>query len=444
MAVLSNDGAPWSTKLDRIGERSARDEHCVFSNLGHVIDADMLKELYQRLDGSKAVGIDGVSKEAYGEQLDERVSDLVRRLRRGTYRPKPARVRRIPKADGGTRPLAISCIEDKLVQLAVSTILQAIYEPRFLPCSYGFRPGRSCHDALRALNRATYRNWHGAIVEVDIRKCFDSIPHSALSNMLRQKISDRRFLGLVNTLMTAPIKDGAQTTDNERGCPQGASVSPVLANIYLHHVLDEWFESIKSTHLRGRAECIRYADDMVYTFQHLQDAERLFRALPKRLSKYGLEMHPDKSRILPAGHGQACRARQQGRRLPTFPFLGFTCYWGKTRNGYWRLKYTSRKDRFAATLKGLRQYLRKHLTTRDTHGLLTRVVRGIRGWVNYHGISDNRRRVGQFLERGKRIILLWFNRRGGNRRMTWSRLIVWLQHLGYPKQWKTVSMFQPC
>jgi hypothetical protein len=155
-------------------------------------------------------------------------------------------------------------------------------------------------------------------------------------------------------------------------------------------------------------------------------------------------MHSDKSRILPAGHGQACRDRQQGRRLPTFPFLGFTCYWGKTRNGYWRLKYTSRKDRFAAKLKGLRQYLRKHLTTSDTHGLLTRVVRGIRGWVNYHGISDNRRRVGQFLERGKRIILLWLNRRGGNRRMTWSRLIVWLQHLGYPKQWKTVSMFQPC
>jgi len=276
MAVLSNDGAPWSTKLDRIGERSARDEHCVFSNLGHVIDADMLKELYQRLDGSKAVGIDGVSKEAYGEQLDE------------------------------------------------------------------------------------------------------------------------------------------------------------------------WFESIKSTHLHGRAECIRYAGDMVYTFQHPQDAERFFRALSKRLSKYGLEMHSDKSRILPAGHGQACRARQQGRRLPTFAFLWFTCYWAKTRNGYWRLKYTSRKDRFAAKLKGLRQYLRKHLTTSDTHGLLIRVMRGIRGWVNYHGISDNRRRVGQFLERGKRIILLWFNRRGGNRRMTWSRQIVWLQHLGYPKQWKTVSMFQPC
>lgn len=296
MAVPSNDGAPWSTKLDRIGKRSARDEQCVFSNLGHVIDADMLKELYHWLDESKAVGIDDVSKEDYGRRLDEHVSDLVKQLRRGTYRPKPARVRRIPKADGGTRPLAISCIEDKLVQLAVSTVLQAVYEPRFLPCSCGFRPGRSCHDALRGLNRATYRNWHGAVVEVDIRKCFDSIPHSELLQVLSQKISDRRFLGLVNTLMTAPIKDGAQTTDNERGCPQGANVSPVLANIYLHHVLDEWFESIKSTHLRGRAECIRYADDMVYTFQHPQDADRFFRVLPKRLSKYGLEMHPDTSR----------------------------------------------------------------------------------------------------------------------------------------------------
>ncbi len=399
MAVLSNDGAPWLTKLDRIGKRSARDERCVFSNLGHLIDADMLKELYHRLDGSKAVGIDDVTKEDYGKQLDEHVSDLIKRLRRGTYRPKPARVRRIPKADGGTRPLAISCIEDKLVQLAVSTVLQAVYEPRFLPCSYGFRPGRSCHDALRALNRAMFRNWQGAVVEVDIRKCFDSIPHSELLNMLRRKISDRRFLGLINTLMTAPIKEGQQTTRNERGCPQGASVSPVLANIYLHHVLDEWFESIKTTQLRGRAECIRYADDMVYTFQHPRDAERFFKALPKRLSKYGLE---------------------------------------------WRLKYTSRKDRFAAKLKGMRQYLRKHLATADTHGLLTRVIRGIRGWVNYHGISDNSRRVGQFLERGKRIILRWFNRRGGNRRMTWARLLVRLKHLGYPVTWKTTSMFQPC
>lgn len=168
MAVPSNDGAPWLTKLDRIGKRSARDEQCVFTNLGHVIDADMLKELYHRLDGSKAVGIDDVSKERTTGDSSEHVSDLVTRLRRGTYRPKPARVRRIPKADGGTRPLAISCIEDKLVQLAVSTVLQAVYEPRFLDCSYGFRPGRGCHDALRAMNRATFRNWQGAVVEVDI------------------------------------------------------------------------------------------------------------------------------------------------------------------------------------------------------------------------------------------------------------------------------------
>jgi RNA-directed DNA polymerase len=444
MTVPSNDGIPWLTKLERIGKRSARDGRCVFNNLGHLIDADLLKELYHRLDGNKAVGIDGVTKEGYGEQLDEHVSDLVKRLHRGTYQPKPARVTRIPKDDGGTRPLAISCVEDKLVQLAVSTLLQAVYEPLFLPCSYGFRPGRSCHDALRALNRATFRNWQGAVVEVDIRKCFDSIPHAELLSVLSQKISDRRFLGLVKALMTAPIKEGKQTTRNVRGCPQGASVSPVLANIYLHHVPDQWFESIKTTHFRGRAQCIRYADDLVYTFQHPSEAERFFGVLPKRLNKYGLEMHPEKSRALPAGHGQACRALQQGSRLPTFPFLGFTCYWGKTRNGYWRLKYTSRQDRFAAKLKGMRHYLRKHLTMTDTHELLKRVIRAIRGWVNYHGISDNARRVGQFLERCKRILYLWFNRRGGNRRMTWSRLLVRLQHLGYPVLWKTTSMFQPC
>lgn len=191
MTVHSQDGTTWLTKLERIGEISAQDRNIIFNNIGYLISEDMLKKQYQRLDRNKAVGIDKVTKDAYGEKLDENVRILIRRIRRGTYKPKPARITKIPKEDGSTRPLAISCVEDKLVQLAASTILAKIYEPLFLPCSYGFRPGKSCHDALRALMASTFPNMNGAIVEIDIRKYFNTIPHKVLMRMLRNKISDR-------------------------------------------------------------------------------------------------------------------------------------------------------------------------------------------------------------------------------------------------------------
>ncbi|HEF0721859.1 TPA: group II intron reverse transcriptase/maturase, partial [Escherichia coli] len=233
MTVLSNDGQSWLTKLERIGEKSACDRSIVFSNLGHLIDQDMLKEQFRHLDGNKAVGIDRVTKASWGEQLDENISGLLRRLRRGTYCPRPTRITEIPKEDGSSRPLAISCVEDKVVQLAVSTILSRIYEPLFLPCSYGFRPGLNCHMALQALQQQTFRNWNGAVVEIDIRKYFNQIPHGMLMGLLRRKISDRRFLRLIEVLITAPVLEEGQSHSNDIGCPQGSILSPILANIYL-------------------------------------------------------------------------------------------------------------------------------------------------------------------------------------------------------------------
>ena len=441
MTVHSKDGTTWLTKLERIGELSSQNKYLVFNNIGSLMSVDMLKEQYRRLGRNKAVGIDKVTKGAYGEKLDENLNSLLKRIRRGTYKSKPARITKIPKEDGSTRPLAISCVEDKLVQLAVSTILGSIYEPVFLPCSYGFRPGQSCHDALRALNKATFRNWNGAVVEIDIRKYFNTIPHVVLMKLLRNKISDRRFLRLIEVLITAPIMEGKSKAKNICGCPQGSIISPILANIYLHHVIDEWFDNIKHSHIKGRAELIRYADDMVFAFERPSEARRFYEVLPKRLNEYGLSMHMGKSQIIPAGHAAATKAHNQDKRLPTFNFLGFTCYWGKSRKGYWRLKYTSRKDRFAAKLKGLKQFLRKNLNARSSTEVVKTVIRVVRGWVNYHGVSDNSRRVSQFLERAKRIILRWFNRRGRKHAMTWNRLLQVLNATGFPKQWKTVSMF---
>jgi group II intron reverse transcriptase/maturase len=443
MSVLSNDGIKtWLTKLDRIGELSASQRDIVFNNLGHIINYDLLKELYYSLDGNKAVGVDKVTKDQYGENLRERLTCLLESIRRGTYKPKPARITEIPKEDGSTRPLAISCFEDKLVQLAVSTILGKIYEPLFLDCSYGFRPGRGCHDAIKALNKATFKNWNGAVVEIDIKKYFNRIPHKEMMLFLNHKISDKRFLRLINVLVTMPIIEGKVVTSNTVGCPQGSIISPILANIYLHYVIDLWFRSISRSHIKGRAEMVRYADDMVFTFESMLEAKRFYKVLPKRLAKFGLEMHTGKSSIIPAGHVAATRAHKAKRRLPTFNFLGFTCYWGISRRRFWTLRFISRRDRFAAKLKGMKEFLRKHLTTSDTPAVIHSVIRVVRGWVNYHYISYNRRKVISFIESSRRLLLRWFNRRGGKKRMTWQKFAQILDILSFPRKedFKTMSV----
>jgi RNA-directed DNA polymerase len=216
----------------------------------------------------------------------------------------------------------------------------------------------------------------------------------------------------------------------------------MLANVYLHHVIDSWFEEIKHNHFRGRAETIRYADDMVFAFSDHSDAERFYDVLPKRLNKYGLEMHLDKSQMISAGHLNAVKAGRNGKRLPTFNFLGFTCYWGKSKRGYWCLKYTSRRDRFASKLKGMKQYLNENLNVADTQKFLEHVISGIKGWVNYHRVSDNDRRINQFIQTSRWLIFRWFNRRGGKKRMTEKRLDEILKAADFPTSWKIISMYQ--
>ena len=259
---------------------------------------------------------------------------------------------------------------------------------------------------------------------------------------LSHKIADKRFLRLIYVLVTMPVMEGKVATINTIGCPQGSIVSPILANIYLHYVIDLWFKSISQTHIKGRAEMVRYADDMVFTFERMQEAKRFYKVLPKRLAKFGLEMHEEKSSIIPAGHTAAVRAHKAKSRLPTFNFLGFTCYWGISRRGYWTLRFTSRRDRFASKLKGMKDYLKKNLITNDRPAVINTVIRVIRGWVNYHYISYNRRRVISFIENSKRLLLRWFNRRGGKKRMTWQRFLEILTIYRFPikEDFKTYSV----
>lgn len=441
MTVLSTDRTTGTTKLERLSKR-AEDKTVIFNNLGHLIDKQLLQNIYQRIDRKKAVGLEGINKEQYGKKLNENLEHLIRRIRSGTYHPKPSRITEIPKEDGSKRPLAIACFEDKLVQAAVSEILTRIYEPLFLPCSYGFRTGMSCHDALRALTKSTYLCWNGAVVEIDICKYFTSIPHQELNQILQKKITDSRFLQLIDKLATAPVIEHGITTMNTKGCPQGSILSPILANIYLHEVIDLWFEEIRKQHFKGRAEVIRYVDDMVFVFQNWMEAKRFFNVLPKRLNKYGLEMHQNKSRLIRSGQNAAQYAHKQGRRLPTYQFLGFTTYWGLARNGkWWRMKFTSRRDRFASKLNGLKSFLTGHLNTSDTVGIIKAVARGVKGWLNYHAISDNERRVKQFIRISRQLIRKWLNRRGRKRPMNWAKCNALLDSLKFPQPWATKSLF---
>lgn len=441
MAVLSNDRMTGTTKLDRIGKRAQAQPDTVFNNLGHVITEDLLRVAYEQLEQRKAVGIDKVDKGTYGGALTENINILIKKIRRRQYRPKASRIVEIPKEDGSTRPLAISCFEDKMVQMAVTMILEQIFEPMFLPCSYGFRPNRNCHDALRAVNWSTYQFADGATVEIDIRKCFNSISHEHLMSFLRKKISDERFLWLVETLITAPVMEGGKAVVSRIGCPQGSICSPILSNIFLHYVIDEWFTAVKQTHLKGRAELVRYADDMVFIFENPEDAKRIYAVLNKRLNKFGLDLHEDKSSMIPSGRKAAQRAAKDGRRIPTYKFLGFTCYWGMSRKGFWRLKYTSRRDRFTATLKEMRKYLWEHRTVENTDVFLESVVRKVKGWVNYHAISDNQRRVSSFIRQVEKLVHKWLNRRGGKRYVNHEDARTRLYRVGFPRTFRLISMF---
>lgn len=440
MTILC-DGDKWTTQLERIGKLAKEQKDTIFNNLLSAINEENLIKEYNEMDGNKAIGIDGVTKEEYGRNLRENIKDLVRRIHNGSYHPKAARIVEVPKEDGSTRPLAISCFEDKLIQSVVSKILTAIYEPMFLPCSYGFRENHDCHEALKELKKNVDKMRDGAVVEIDIRKCFNSIPHKELMEMLKEKISDQRFLRLLSKLIRMPLTENGKEAKNTKGCPQGSIISPILANIYLHNVIDKWFESLRKEYFKRKAGMVRFADDMVFVFEDYKEAEKFYNVLPKRLKKYGLELNEAKSQILESGVIAAIRAEHNQRKMGTYKFLGFVCYWGKSRFGRWRLKFKSRRDRFTVKLKAIRERLRKNLNTRKAHELLKTIISAIRGWINYHAIPDNERRVRSFIHKSRWLIYQWFNRRGGKRRTTWERVLEILKRLNFPDRFKVILMF---
>lgn len=432
------------TKLNRVEQRSRQDRGTVFNNLGHLINLEMLGACHHGLDGAKAVGIDGITKEGYERELDRNLKELLIRIRQGRYHPKPSRIVEIPKADGSMRPLAIACHEDKIVQDAVRRVLERIYEPIFSDRSHGFRPGRSCDTALVALGRPLRSAECEALLEIDLRNYFNTIPHEPLERLLRLKISDQRFLHLILKLLKAPTldKDG-KVVWNEVGSPQGSILSPLIANLFLHYVLDIWFAWINDSELGGSAHLVRYADDAVFVFRKLEEAQAFRLKLVERLQSWGISLNETKTQVLPCGWRTAERYERQGLQMPGFTFLGFLHVWGKSLNRkkgvwFWRVKTRTCPKRYRKKLAEVAAFIRRHRHEKD---LLVRVLRIVRGHLNYFAINDNQKRCSQFIREVTGALHKWLNRRSQRRGMTWERLLGVLEKIGFPRQVHLRNLF---
>ena len=443
MSLHSIETQILQTKLNRVEERSRQDRKAVFNNLGYLINQVMLRECFNALDGSKAVGIDGVTKLEYGRNLDENLKQLLIKIRKGNYHPRASRTVEIPKADGSTRPLAISCFEDKVVQEAVRRILERIYEPIFLDCSHGFRPKRNCHSALVALDRSLMNPGCGAVLEIDLKKYFNTIPHDPLIRFLRMKISDQRFLYLIIKLLKAPVieSNGAEAR-NEIGSPQGSILSPLISNLYLHYVLDIWFSWLYGRQYGGKANVVRYADDAAFTFPSLPAAERFRGQLVDRLAAFGISVNEAKTKAFLSGKWPALRCEQNRQRLPTFAFLGFLHVWGISWNRrgerFWRVKRRTCPTRYRKKIAEIRDYIKQNRHCKD---LLPRLIRVIRGYLNYFAINDNERRVRQFTYEVKRTLFKYLNQRSQRRSFEWQRFTQILKQAKFPNYISTRNIF---
>jgi len=424
------------TKLERVEQRSRQDRRAVFNNLGHLVNLELLQRCYHELDGSKAVGIDGVTKEEYGENLRVNLTELLMKIRRASYHPQAARIVEIPKADGTTRPLAIACFEDKIVQEAVRRIIERIFEPVFLDCSYGFRPGRSCHQALVTL-KGDLMSWEcKAVLEVDLRKYFNTIPHKPLIRLLKLKIADERFLNLITKLLKAPtLNEQGETVRNGVGSPQGSILSPVIANLYLHYVLDIWFSWLNDKNYQGKARMVRYADDVVFVFGSLVEAEGFRVQLAKRLESFGISINESKTKVLAAGRYEAVKHANRGEKMPCFTFLGFIHVWGvsvnkKTGRRFWRVKLRTCPKRFKKKLAEIKAQVQKY---RHNKYLIYHVKRVVDGYLNYFAVTDNMRRVSQFTHEVKRMLYKYLNRRSQKRSFDWVIFTSILKRANFPE-----------
>lgn len=409
------------TSLRGIANKASVDKNHRFHNLFGLLTVGFLLSCWERVNKKAASGVDRVSARSYARDLVANVQDLWERVKRGSYRAKLVRRHHIPKEGGRTRPLGIPVVEDKLLQIAVSRILNAIYEPMFLPCSWAYRLGRNAREAVRTLKQELQFGCYNCVVEIDIKGFFDQIDHDKLMQMLELRIEDRPFLRLIRKWLKAGVlEEAGKVIHPDTGCPQGSSISPVLANIYLHYVLDLWFQDVVKPRCKVRAFMCRFADDVVFAFQWYEEADRFLRVLPKRLAKYGLELSAEKSRMVRFSRFHL------GKSSERFDFLGFEFRWVVDHKGTPRVTCRTSRKRLRSALARVTEWIKaqRHLPVRQlVQALNTR----LRGHYNYYGVIGNHASLRSYFHQVTRLLKKWLGRRSQKSRMTWEKFSVLLK-----------------
>lgn len=427
------------TKLNRITLLSKGDPRRSFLSLMHHFNLESLIECFHELDGKKALGADGIDKETYGKELHQNIPNLVARMKTMSYRPGPVRQVLIPKEGkpGATRPLGISGFEDKIVQKMMQQILESIYEPIFLNCSYGFRPGRGCHDAIKDLQHYLYSNDTQTIIDIDLKNFFGTIDHNILEDILKEKIKDTKFMRYINRMFKAGVLSQGDLIMSDEGVPQGSCCSPVLANVFAHYAIDLWIEEMVKPNCKGKVRLFRYADDAIICCQCDNDAQRIRSTLGKRLDKFKLQLNEEKTKQVPFDKRLAAQGIDQG----TFDFLGFTFYLGKARSGRIIPKLKTKAKTLKAKLKKVKEWIKDVKSRLSLKQIWKIFVAKLRGHVNYYGISHNSESVAQFIYEARGIVFKWLNRRSQRKSFTWKEFAKYINKHPLPTAKIVVRLF---
>lgn len=428
------------TKLTRIAEISKQRPKEVFTSIYHLMNKELLMLCHKELDGNKATGLDGVTKNDYEQNLEENLKQLAEEIQSMAYKPSPAKRVYIPKANGKVRGLAIAKYEDKIVQLALKKIVEAIFEPKFLDCMYGFRPNRGCHEALKALGRNIERGKVSYVVEADIKGFFDHVDHEWLIKCIEQHIKDPRVIRLIKRFLKAGIMEDGKRVETKEGTPQGSILSPVLANIYMHYVLALWFEKRVKVTFKGESYITIYADDFVCCFQHRNEAESFYKEiLPNRLKKFKLELAEDKTRLI--AFGRFAQENSKNGKPETFDFLGFTHYCSKSKKGFFRVKRKTSKKKKKSKIKEFKVWIKenRHLRLKD---IIDKTNQKLRGHYQYFGITDNSKSISGYYYQIENLIYKWLNRRSQRKSYSYEQFREMLKTYPLIKPKIYVSMYK--
>lgn len=420
------------TKLNLLSEFAKRDGKSRFDSLAYLLSEENLKECFKMLKKGKVAGVDGVDVEDYEKDLESNLKALVIKMKAQGYKPQPVRRTYIAKANGKLRPLGIPAVEDKIVQRGIARVLEAIYEVDFLDFSYGFRPHRSCHQALKRLDQVIMTQPINHIIDADIKGFFDQVDHEWLIKFLGVRIGDQNFLRLIKRFLKNGYMEEGKLYPSDEGTPQGGVVSPILANVYLHYALDLWMEKVVKPECRGVVEIIRYADDFVICVQYKDEAIKILAALKERLAKFKLELAEDKTRLVEFGRYAKQNAEFKDQRAATFNFLGFTHFIDKTRKGGFKLGRTTDRKKLRAKLKEMNDWLRASRNMSAIADLWKTLRAKLRGHFQYYGVSGNFRAVQKFEKRTKHMILKWLNRRSQKKSFSWESFNAYLQRHPLP------------